>query len=48
MNHDLLHILILSFLILFIVGGFLYMDYSMVKKGKETREKKDCRGNKIS
>ena len=40
MNHDLLHILILAFSILFALGSFLYMDYSMVKKSKEKQEKK--------
>ena len=40
MNHDLLTILILSFLFLFIGGGFMYLDYSMTKKGKENREKR--------
>jgi len=40
MNHDLQGFVFFLFLVLIIVGGFSYLDYSMTKTRKENLEKK--------
>jgi len=39
MNSNLQGFILFLFLVLFAVGSFLYMNYSMVKKGKEKKSK---------
>ena len=40
MNHNLQGFILFLFLLLIIIGGFSYLDYSMNKKRKENLEKK--------